>query len=516
MKTYVLFLILSLFYFDTGIAQNDLIPDVAFGTNGVVYSTYGESSLEFSCIQIQQAGKIVTYGPTNPNLYNDNVNNYKLAGYNADGTVDTAFGANGSVLLNSSFNGDLPRFPSKQQMKIQADGKIVLIQMTDINPHPSIAYYDIKIKRYNSNGTPDTAFGNGGEALVHYGDYEFALALAIQPDGKILVGGNNAASLLVFRLNANGTIDQNFANNGFYQGNYNFLGNSNDYVRTIKVQDDGKIILGGTQKLFTSGTDDICAMRLNSNGAPDTTFGTNGSFRYDFGQYATYVTMQLMDNNKLAFFSYRTTFSGITTARVIRVTANGQLDGAFGVGGVVTLSLNSLPFGSTYNMIDGIIDNDQKIVVSLMAFNGVGIPIISRFDATGTVDASFNQVGYSQIPTLANMISIQDDGKFLFGGTRLSRFEFGILQTADFEKVRFSVYPNPFDNYVNVDLDLNQQEMVSINLLDLSGRKISKPIDQQIFSGKQTLKLGMPELSKGIYFLQITAGKTKETIKIVK
>ena len=136
-----------------------------------------------------------------------------------------------------------------------------------------------RILRLNSDGTLDTSFvvGTGFDTIVN--------AIKVQTDGKILVGGlftsyNGTSKNYIIRLNSDGSIDGTFSiGSGF-----------NNQVQTIALQADGKILIGGS---FTSynGTSAKAIVRLNSDGTLDTSFTTNIRFSSASGSVSiSYLT----------------------------------------------------------------------------------------------------------------------------------------------------------------------------------------------------------------------------------
>jgi uncharacterized delta-60 repeat protein len=131
---------------------------------------------------------------------------FALVRYNANGSLDSSFGNSGKV--TTDFNGGLDGVSS---MALQTDGKIVLAGFaTAGDPHMALA-------RYNANGTLDGTFGTGGKIITDInGTRNFANALAIQSDGKIIIGGSTlttSGSFVMFalvRYNTDGSLDSTF------------------------------------------------------------------------------------------------------------------------------------------------------------------------------------------------------------------------------------------------------------------------------------------------------------------
>jgi uncharacterized delta-60 repeat protein len=142
---------------------------------------------------------------------------------------------------------------------------------------------DFCIARFETNGTLDTSFGTSGKVIQHIGSaIDFGYSLAIQPDGKILLGGacSNGSNrdFCIARFNSDGTLDTSFGTNGKVIQN---IGSADDYGNSLAIQPDGKILLGGYCK--NGSNDDFCIARFNSDGTLDTTFGTGGKIIQPIG-----------------------------------------------------------------------------------------------------------------------------------------------------------------------------------------------------------------------------------------
>src|SRR5262249_24701082 len=139
------------------------------------------------------------------------VNDFALARYNADGSLDTTFGTGGKV--TTDFGGG---HASADAVAVQNDGKIVAAG----HAYSAQTNWDFALTRYNSDGHPDTSFGSGGKVTTDFsaGD-DHANAVILQSDGKIVVAGlgSNATTAQDFglaRYNADGSLDTTFGVGG--------------------------------------------------------------------------------------------------------------------------------------------------------------------------------------------------------------------------------------------------------------------------------------------------------------
>jgi uncharacterized delta-60 repeat protein len=177
----------------TQAAAGDLDP--TFGVGGKVSTDFGADD-SANDVAIQSDGKIVVVGRT--------FFNFALARYNRDGSLDPDFGSGGKVITEAN------SIVSAQAVAIQSDGKIVVAGQDS---------EDFATIRYNSDGTLDTSFGVGGKVVTNFFNHDAALAIALQPDGKIIVGGGfqNARRRFDFalaRYNSDGSLDTSFGAGG--------------------------------------------------------------------------------------------------------------------------------------------------------------------------------------------------------------------------------------------------------------------------------------------------------------
>jgi len=519
----VIFLILLFNFFATTNAQNNLVLDTDFGTSGIVTPQLSTSNGEFAAMAIQPDGKIITYGRLHSYTFSD----YTMSRYNVDGSIDTSFGTNGSFTVFSYSD----QIPTKYQLKLLSDGKILTVRMIDVNPHPNIDYMDILVNRYNNDGSLDTTFANAGHYIQDYGDSDYGMAIEIQPDNKILIAGRADLDALVFRLNENGTLDTSFGTNGTFRKRYipfdgfNYVYN---FAFAVKLQSDGKIIMAGHTRSESGTNYDIGLMRLNQNGTLDTTFANNGILICNTNVSDKFVSMELSPDDKISIFFNSNGSTGPLLpanplARILRLDASGHLDTSFGVNGLLTPQFGSL---TVIYFLDSVVDADGKFVCIGMWGNGT--KYIARFNFDGTLDTSFDVDGYSILPssldhpTLYNSnfydLCIQSDGKILFGGSRLARYQLMTLANVQFGKNSFSIAPNPFKDRVSVNFNIDTSTYLSADLFDSNGRNIQSLIHEKLFTaGNNTLELPISEsLSQGVYFIRISNGATGSALKIIK
>jgi uncharacterized delta-60 repeat protein len=214
--------------------------DTTFGTGGKTTTPFAVPSVaQTNSLRIQLDGKIVVAGVTFVNNAGNLVGNFALARYNSNGTLDTTFGTGGKMVTD--FGADDHAF----SVALQADGKIVAAGMEGA---------DFALARYNTNGTLDGTFGTGGKVVTDFaGSGDLALGVAIRPDGKIVAVGRTSvpfpqnSAFAVARYNSNGTLDTSFGNGG--KATTTFAGSHGDQASSVAIQSDGKVVVAGTAVL---------------------------------------------------------------------------------------------------------------------------------------------------------------------------------------------------------------------------------------------------------------------------
>ncbi|MGB4269457.1 MAG: delta-60 repeat domain-containing protein [Spirochaetota bacterium] len=242
--------------------------DTSFGNGGIVTTPIGTGDDSTYAIAIQSDGKIVVAGFANLSSNND----FALARYNYDGSLDTNFGTGGKVTTNFSSNADFG-----QAIAIDTYGRIVVAGYCNSSD------LDFALARYYSNGSLDSSFGTNGIVKTNFGSGgDTARAVVIDAYGRIVaagdafMGSNNDFAFA--RYYSNGSLDIGFGNNGKLTTT---IGSGHDSARAIAIDSNGRIVVAG---YANNGTNyDFALARYNPDGTLDTTFGNGGIVTTDFG-----------------------------------------------------------------------------------------------------------------------------------------------------------------------------------------------------------------------------------------
>ena len=246
--------------------------DATFDGDGKVITDLGAFDDEALAVAIQADGKIIAVGYSSL----DNVLSFPTAivRYNADGSLDTSFGTNGKVIIQS--------VQSASSVVIQPDGKIVVAGYYFV--FLSATGRDFALARFNTNGSLDTTFDGDGVVTTHFGDFDGALSVALQADGKIIAAGwthNQGVfdfDFALARYNPNGSLDTSFD----ADGKVITAINSSSGAYSVGVQRNGKIVAAGSGNLGNPTNRDFTLVRYNANGSLDTSFDGDGKLATDF------------------------------------------------------------------------------------------------------------------------------------------------------------------------------------------------------------------------------------------
>ena len=409
--------------------------DTTFGNGGKVISPFANNFA--TSVAILPDGKILAAG----SVFTGNKDDFTAERYNADGSLDTTFGTNGRVVsvLSSSSN-------RANDVVLQPDGKFILSGYSVVGGRQHFA-----LARYTANGALDPTFSGDG---IQNSIIRFTSAIqqtVVQPDGKILsVGGTTAVpgsgstndfALVRYDTDGSGpsptgtptptpatptptptpggTLDATFNANG--KQIFNF-GTSEARANAMRLQTDGKIVLGGAATVAGSGVQQFALARLNQSGALDTTFGTGGKTQATYNSASVINSIALQPDGKIVAAGATVMTNNI--AGIARFTASGALDTAFGTNGFVTVQ----PIGGNTPVSearDVVVQADGKIVVVGRAYNAVGGStdgfFVLRLNADGSRDTAFGANGIILIDftgnyELATAVALQADGKIVAAG----------------------------------------------------------------------------------------------------
>jgi uncharacterized delta-60 repeat protein len=266
--------------------------DQTFGNNGNVVTTFGDHTAGAADLVLQADGKIIAVGVSGAGPYSE-LNDFALARYNADGSLDQSFGTGGKVITH--FPGVFNTGSTATSVALQSDGNVVVggFYKNERTPH------QFALTRYNSNGTLDSTFGQSGKVMTFVGAGDaFSFAIALESNGRIVLAGYSYTQGHDFSLagyNPDGTLDSTFGNGGFTATD--FSGASDDIAYAMTMQSDGKLVVGGRTGQYPFF--DFGVARYSSDGQPDQSFGTGGKVATDLGSTDDGYAVALQQNGKI-------------------------------------------------------------------------------------------------------------------------------------------------------------------------------------------------------------------------
>jgi uncharacterized delta-60 repeat protein len=505
--------------------------DPTFGNDGVVITGLSpvNNSDNFRTVLIQPDGKIVAMGTVYMYVGGNPTTNYSdigLVRYEADGSLDSTFGDEGIMIQNLASVAWKTDF--LYDAALQSDGKIIATGSVD-----SESTLQSMVVRFLSDGTVDSAFGLNGLYTIDFSEIQpdRAISVALQSDNKIVAGINSSspsedavvrllhtgfidstfgiagfvsvenvldvaiqdddkvivmgiynspqvpnAGFSVHRFEMGGEVDETFGNNGMkvielesvFDGEQPIV-----YAEVVKLQQDGKILVGGSVERQPSDTDEtrLVLCRLNSNGDIDSLFANDGIFTVDIGTTDRVSSLSIADNGKIYIIG--TNNNG--NFDVVCLHEDGSIDLGFGEDGILSLGIGN-PWAFAYSSA---IDDFGRLLIGGHAMNNAG-----RYNST--------------------LVRVLTD------------LSIGVLEFKA-NTPNALVYPNPVGNMATLEFKLPVSEHIAIDLLDIQGRFVNNLLSQEnLQEGIHRVPLDFSDTPNGIYIVSISSSEVSVRIRVVK
>jgi uncharacterized delta-60 repeat protein len=339
---------------------------------------------------IQSDGKIVITG------------NGTIARLNAEGTPDKTFSEDGIQSLN-------PHSEYPTSVTVQKDGKLLVgVDSSEYDTISGKTIFGTALVRFNIDGSLDKSFSGDGKLITGFGykDYQHrdvTHQIAIQDDGKIVVGGNmkngSASDFTLARYDIDGSLDKTFSGDGIQQNDFE--------ITAVAIQKEGKILTGG----FVNSR--FALAQYTANGTPDNTFDKDGKLTDSIRSgYTIYRSSAIQKDGKIVVAGYTWNGSNFNLV-IVRYNTDGTPDNSFSSDGISKT-------GFVTNALA--IQNDGKIVVAgAIGKNDSSFFSVARYNTNGSPDNTFN--GNGQVQTdfglgvnSANSVAIHSDGKIVVAG----------------------------------------------------------------------------------------------------
>jgi eukaryotic-like serine/threonine-protein kinase len=374
-----------------------------FGNDGKVTTAIGNGVRGFAAA-LQIDSKIVVAGTSTGSSGQD----ITLVRYHPDGRVDVSFGKSG-VVTTRLVKGD----QHANCVAVQPDGKILVAGYVGDSGNRKLA-----LLRYQSNGKRDETFGRDGAVTEFWDEDGTADALAVQPDGKIVVAGSGLKGGIRFfalvRYTTAGELDHAFGDRGKRTSVF-VPGQDWGGATSVAVQGDGKIVVTGPAHDKVLGYVFFLA-RYTSTGDLDTDFGTGGNTRAMVsGPPYSYSKVALQPDGKIVVAG--SDHQGDYMFSLARFTAAGRPDSTFGKGGK-----HSTKVGERNNFLRALaLQADGGIVLAGSAQIGsIEHFALARFTSDGNLDPHFGMGGKVTTDfggkSNAYALLVQPDGKIVVVG----------------------------------------------------------------------------------------------------
>lgn len=368
--------------------------DTSFG-GGINVIPVGLTDDSVRGVAVQSDGKVLVTGFAVPTAASGT--EFFLLRTLRDGGLDASFGTGGKVY--TGFNNGAAS-DEAQAVAVQADGKILVAGASD----QGATGYDFALARYNADGSLDASFGTGGRVVTAFGPQsDKAYAVLVQPDGKILVGGESVQAttggdFALARYNADGSLDASFGQGGKVLTPIGEFG-AREAIYGLALQTVG----GSTRIVAVGGEGDFRVVRYTATGQPDASFGTGGVVKTVFGGVIGAArSVVITTDNKIAIAGHAD-----HDMAVVRLLPDGALDASFGLTdfdlpGKRIVALSSTNWDEATALVQ---QEDGKLLISGWVYSGnssSGDTALVRLLANGALDHSFGEHGVKRTAVAAN------------------------------------------------------------------------------------------------------------------
>lgn len=506
MKFYPLSLVLTFFALNAFAQQGT--PDAAFDGDGyVVTDFHGGNDFAFA-IAAYSNGDFLIGGDAD----SAGVRLAAIARFNSNGSYDNQLATTGRRTIYIS-GGQVEVW----SLATQSDGRFIAAGSTG-------GLANAMLFRMNPNGSLDGSFAQNG-VFSHQtagNDVEYLSAVALQNDGKIVAAGTtgigNTRDVIVFRFKTDGTLDSTFGGDGIVVVD---AGAATDFANALAIQPDGKIVIVG------GSANNILAIRLNSNGSLDASFDTDGKLTIDRGYTDNATAVALQGDGKIVMSGWL--YNGRNAAVVLRLNDNGSLDNTFGQAGVVdTAILGNAGFWGLALQPDGKIIgggrayDGQRNTMLIVRLNADG-----SFDNTWAQNGIFLSA-FNNDDENVTALSLLADGRLAACGYLRNNSTFSAETTVfitgvnvgilnfDAPQQTILVYPNPVKQAMQLEFELQREIELSMQLVDMQGKVVQLLAAKQTYAaGEHNIQLLLSEnAAAGNYLLVLQSDTGVRTVRV--
>ena len=518
--------------------------DQSFGTGGKVNTLIGSECWAYS-VTLQPDGKILVGGYASLTT-----SDFALARYTISGQLDLSFGTGGIVTTAIGTGNDRIK-----DLAVTPNGKIAAVGETFNGSN-----YDIALLQYQSNGTMLSS-----TILAPGLSNDFANEVDYMPDGRMVLTGStynasNTSEIWVARFMSSGiAADMSFGVNGLIIAE---VGPSDDFGKALAIMPDGKIIVAGSTWSGHSAFD-IVVLRFQTDGQPDTDFGNEGRVITDLsGSFDDAIGIGLQSDGKIVVGG-SATVNGFDDFALVRYTSNGTLDPGFGFGGISLASIGNygdVAYGFALSgmkiylcglahrfetgapsdfALASFINDAGPLPVKLINFtaqrqqnkillqweteaeeNISGYQVQRSHDGTSFKELDLVSAGISSLTrkkyTLIDhqplspvnyyrLKILESDGSFHYSKILALRQATGKLQ----------VFPNPATSFAQLQIPSGLHGKTQLDVFTAGGAMV-KSITLQASGTSMVTSLSLNDLSSGIYLIRLQNGKEVMEARMVK
>lgn len=502
--------------------------DYTFGSNGFVFEEHNNLNVFLigkSSVTLQSDGKIVTFTE-----FSDGQSQMLVMRHSTDGSIDTSYGENGYVHL-VPMNKIFYTFDSK----IVEDDNLLLLAYS----YGSSDGGNMCLLKVDSNGNLITSFGTNGYVTFNkQADWTLVpRSLAIQDDGKILIGGEYGQydyASCILRFTADGQLDTTFGDNGMV---LNESHDSNGWQvmavgESIAVGPDGRIYLSGWEVSpddYWGASYSSKVVCVDQNGDLVPTFGNDGVWKYSFSEIIDFINAsKVMDDGKLLIAGAAETYNEtqgkpIYSEFIAMLNPDGSFDTSFGDNGFTMVQYIEDSYNYCYDM--AVADNG-KIYLAGYVWEDLKDMTIAAFNADGTLNENFGENGFSRISfggnknSCATDLVLQPDGKLVAAGhyeheeTYADYVIFRLHTATSLNSIEENtatknvyVYPNPAINEIRF---ANLENECTANVYDMMGRLVMR----STVSAENAMNIS--RLNAGSYFVELINGNQIIKTRFIK
>ncbi|MDR3679106.1 MAG: T9SS type A sorting domain-containing protein [Flavipsychrobacter sp.] len=502
-----------------GLAQyalHDGSIDTTYGVNGsVIFSDYSAAT----GITILSNDESVLLVPRMDTLLTGKTGLLKLK---KSGEVDSSFGVNGVAILNKQYLN-----PFSIGSGIIHDGSDRIISIgTGYESSGAKIDTGFIISRNLPDGTPDSSFNKTGYTIIGFGDTgTMAFYISMQADGKYIIAGENLTisdgnKVKLVRINIDGSVDSSFGTSG--TGRL-ILSVDASYFEAFSIQQDGKFLIASE-----NGSSKASLKRFKTNGYIDFSFGYFGDAVA--GQELDLAAIKILPDGSILAAGIGGDANGTFDFILEKYTSNGLLDKSFGTNGITYTDIDSNEDFAEFLSVQA----DNKIVLAGQSgtWGSFGQAIV-RYNENGMPDSTFGINGATTQNLLCSVCSNNmygmglqsngdlvtagyiDDGVYNLFASRYVAHPYKLaIPAINNAGSSISVYPNPATGIISVSIP-NLNSCAIITIYNIMGKALFTA--HHNFNASSTTPIDMSTMAAGVYFVKVVSETgCAQVVKLVK